>query len=87
MMVEQIYRRKSVRKFKDVPIPREAAQALITWREWVHPAARPADDRQSHTPPAGRCAYKGPVCGQCAGVYAVHFTAGAVGARECGLYT
>lgn len=37
MMVEQIYRRKSVRKFKNVPIPREAAQALITWREWVHP--------------------------------------------------
>lgn len=37
MLVEQIYKRKSIRKFKNAPIPREAAQTLIAWREWVHP--------------------------------------------------
>lgn len=37
MLVEQIYRRKSVRKFKADPIPNDAAQALITWRDWVRP--------------------------------------------------
>lgn len=36
-MVEQIYRRKSVRKYRQEPIPADVAQMLLSWRDWVHP--------------------------------------------------